>query len=134
MTDIFWNRAIFPILNVNNKIIAFGGRVMGQGEPKYLNSPESIVFDKGRNLYGLNHARTSRKNNIIVCEGYMDVIALHQAGFNQAVGSLGTALTSGQVNLLKRYTDNVLLCYDNDGAGTKANLRAICKGYKYEPA
>ncbi|MBQ7481474.1 MAG: DNA primase [Lachnospiraceae bacterium] len=125
MTDIFWNRAIFPIMNVSNKIIAFGGRVMGQGEPKYLNSPESIVFDKGRNLYGLNHARISRKNNIIVCEGYMDVIALHQAGFNQAVGSLGTALTSGHVNLLKRYTDNVLLCYDNDGAGTKANLRAI---------
>ncbi|MCR5356386.1 MAG: DNA primase [Lachnospiraceae bacterium] len=125
MTDMFWNRAIFPIMDVNHRVIAFGGRVMGQGEPKYLNSPETMVFDKGRNLYGLNHARTSRKDNIIVCEGYMDVIALHQAGFDQAVGALGTALTSGHVNLLKRYTSNVLLCYDNDGAGTKANLRAI---------
>ncbi|MBR4718999.1 MAG: DNA primase [Lachnospiraceae bacterium] len=125
MTDMFWNRAIFPIMDVNHRIIGFGGRVMGKGEPKYLNSPETMVFDKGRNLYGLNIARTARKNNIIVCEGYMDVIALHQAGFNQAVGALGTALTSGHVNLLKRYTENVLLCYDNDEAGTKANLRAI---------
>ena len=125
MTDMFWNRAIFPIMDVNHRVIAFGGRVMGQGEPKYLNSPETMVFDKGRNLYGLNHARTARKDNLIVCEGYMDVIALHQAGFNQTVGALGTALTSGHVNLLKRYTENVLLCYDNDGAGVKANLRAI---------
>ncbi|MCR4807482.1 MAG: DNA primase [Lachnospiraceae bacterium] len=125
MTDMFWNRAIFPIMDVNHRVIAFGGRVMGQGEPKYLNSPETMVFDKGRNLYGLNHARTSRKDNLIVCEGYMDVIALHQAGFNQTVGALGTALTSGHVNLLKRYTENVLLCYDNDEAGVKANLRAI---------
>ena len=125
MTDMFWNRAIFPIMDVNHRIIAFGGRVMGQGEPKYLNSPETMVFDKGRNLYGLNHARTARKDNLIVCEGYMDVIALHQAGFNQTVGALGTALTSGHVNLLKRYTENVLLCYDSDGAGVKANLRAI---------
>lgn len=125
MTDMFWNRAIFPIMDVNHRVIAFGGRVMGQGEPKYLNSPETMVFDKGRNLYGLNHARTSRKDNLIVCEGYMDVISLHQAGFNQTVGALGTALTSGHVNLLKRYTENVLLCYDNDGAGVKANLRAI---------
>ena len=125
MTDMFWNRAIFPIMDVNHRVIAFGGRVMGQGEPKYLNSPETMVFDKGRNLYGLNHARTARKDNLIVCEGYMDVIALHQAGFNQTVGTLGTALTSGHVNLLKRYTENVLLCYDNDGAGVKANLRAI---------
>ena len=125
MTDMFWNRAIFPIMDAKNKIIAFGGRVMGKGEPKYLNSPETMVFDKGRTLYGLNLARTSRKDNLIICEGYMDVIALHQAGFNQTVGALGTALTSGHVNLIKRYTDNVLLCYDNDEAGTKANLRAI---------
>lgn len=125
MTDMFWNRAIFPIMDVNHRVIAFGGRVMGQGEPKYLNSPETIVFDKGRNLYGLNQARTSRKDNLIICEGYMDVIALHQAGFNQTVGALGTAFTSGHVNLVKRYTENVLLCYDNDEAGTKANLRAI---------
>ena len=125
MTDMFWNRAIFPIMDVNHRVIAFGGRVMGEGEPKYLNSPETMVFDKGRNLYGLNHARTSRKDHIIVCEGYMDVISMHQAGFSQTVGALGTALTSGHVNLLKRYTENVLLCYDNDGAGVKANLRAI---------
>ncbi len=125
MTDMFWNRAIFPIMDVNHRVIAFGGRVMGEGEPKYLNSPETMVFDKGRNLYGLNHARTARKDHIIVCEGYMDVISMHQAGFSQTVGALGTALTSGHVNLLKRYTENVLLCYDNDGAGVKANLRAI---------
>ena len=125
MTDMFWNRAIFPIMDVNHRVIAFGGRVMGEGEPKYLNSPETMVFDKGRNLYGLNHARTARKDHIIVCEGYMDVISMHQAGFSQTVGALGTALTSGHVNLLKRYTENVLLCYDNDGAGIKANPRAI---------
>jgi len=125
MMDKFWNRVIFPIMDINHRIIGFGGRVMGDGKPKYLNSPETIVFDKGRNLYGLNLARTSRKKNIILCEGYMDTIALHQAGFNQAVASLGTALTSGQAGLLKRYTDNVLLTYDSDGAGVAAALRAI---------
>lgn len=98
---------------------------MGDGEPKYLNSPETEIFDKSRNLYGLNFARTSRKGNMILCEGYMDVIALHQAGFQQAVASLGTAFTSGQANLLRRYTEQVLLSYDSDGAGTKAALRAI---------
>ncbi len=125
MMDKFWNRVIFPIMDVNHRIIGFGGRVMGAGEPKYLNSPETAVFDKGRNLYGLNHARTSRKKNILLCEGYMDVIALHQAGFNQAVASLGTAFTSGQANLLRRYTEEVFLTYDSDGAGVKAALRAI---------
>ncbi|MBO4901587.1 MAG: DNA primase [Lachnospiraceae bacterium] len=125
VTDKFWSRVIFPIMDVNHRIIGFGGRTMGDAKPKYLNSPETPVFDKGRNLYGLNHARTSRKKNIILCEGYMDVIAMHQAGFNQAVASLGTALTSGQANLLKRYTEDVLLCYDSDDAGTKAALRAI---------
>ncbi|NLG02453.1 MAG: DNA primase [Clostridia bacterium] len=125
MSDKFWNRVIFPIMDVNHRVIGFGGRVMGDGEPKYLNSPETPVFDKGRNLYGLNHARTSRKKNMIICEGYMDVIALHQAGFNQAVASLGTAFTSGQANLLRRYTDEVLLTYDSDAAGIKAALRAI---------
>jgi len=125
MRDKFWSRVIFPIMDVNHRIIGFGGRVMGEGEPKYLNSPETPVFDKGRNLYGLNHARTSRKNNIILCEGYMDVISMHQAGFNQAVASLGTAFTQGQANLLKRYTKEVLLTYDSDKAGVKAALRAI---------
>lgn len=123
--DKFWNRVMFPIMDVNNRVIGFGGRVMGDGMPKYLNSPETKVFDKSRNLYGLNVARTSRKPNIIICEGYMDVIALHQAGFNNAVASLGTAFTGLQANLLKRYTEEVLLTYDSDEAGTKAALRAI---------
>ena len=123
--DKFWNRVIFPIQDINHKVIGFGGRVMGEGTPKYLNSPETMVFDKSRNLYGLNFARTSRAGNFILCEGYMDVIAMHQAGFTQAVASLGTAFTSGQANLLRRYTDEVLLSYDSDGAGTKAALRAL---------
>lgn len=121
----FWNRVMFPIQDINHRVIGFGGRVMGDGKPKYLNSPETPIFDKSRNLYGLNFARTSRKGNIILCEGYMDVIAMHQAGFNQAVASLGTAFTSGQANLLHRYTEEVLLCYDSDGAGTNAAMRAI---------
>ena len=121
----FWNRVIFPIMDVNNKVIGFGGRVMGDAKPKYLNSPETKLFDKSRNLYGLNVARSSRKGNMIICEGYMDVISLHQAGFTQAVASLGTALTPGHARLLKRYTDTVLITYDSDEAGTKAALRAI---------
>ena len=125
MSDKFWNRVMFPIQDVNHRVIGFGGRVMGEGEPKYLNSPETPVFDKSRNLYGLNFARTARQDNIILCEGYMDVIAMHQAGFTQAVASLGTAFTSGQANLLRRYTENVILSYDSDGAGVKAALRAI---------
>ncbi len=123
--DKFWNRVMFPIMDVNNKVIGFGGRVMGDGMPKYLNSPETRIFDKSRNLYGMNLARISRAKNMIICEGYMDVIALHQAGFNNAVASLGTAFTGLQANLLKRYTNEVLVCYDSDEAGTKAALRAI---------
>ena len=125
MYDKFWNRVMFPIEDINHRVIGFGGRVMGDGKPKYLNSPETPIFDKSRNLYGLNFARSSRKGNIILCEGYMDVIAMHQAGFNQAVASLGTAFTLGQAGLLKRYTKEVLLSYDSDGAGVKAALRAI---------
>lgn len=121
----FWNRVMFPIQDINHRVIGFGGRVLGDGEPKYLNSPETQVFDKRRNLYGLNYARTARSGNIILCEGYMDVIAMHQAGFTQAVASLGTAFTSEQAVLLRRYTDNVLLAYDSDGAGVKAALRGI---------
>lgn len=121
----FWNRVMYPIQDIRGKVIGFGGRVMGQGEPKYLNSPETPVFDKRRNLYGLNFARTARSGNIILCEGYMDVIAMHQAGFTQAVASLGTAFTAEQATLLKRYTDSVLLAYDSDGAGVKAALRGI---------
>ena len=125
MYDKFWNRVMFPIEDINHRVIGFGGRVMGDGKPKYLNSPETPIFDKSRNLYGLNFARSSRKGNIILCEGYMDVIAMHQAGFNQAVASLGTAFTLGQAGLLKRYAKEVLLSYDSDGAGVKAALRAI---------
>jgi len=125
MSDKFWNRVMFPIQDINHRVIGFGGRVIGDGEPKYLNSPETEIFDKSRNLYGLNHARTSRKDHLILCEGYMDVIAMHQAGFTEAVASLGTAFTSGQASLIRRYTENVILAYDSDGAGTKAALRAI---------
>ena len=123
--DKFWNRVMFPIQDSNHRVIGFGGRVMGDAKPKYLNSPETMIFDKSRNLYGLNFARTSRKGNIILCEGYMDVIAMHQAGFTQAVASLGTAFTTGQASLLGRYTEDVLLAYDSDGAGVNAAMRAI---------
>ncbi len=121
----FWNRVMYPIQDGNHRVIGFGGRVMGDGEPKYLNSPETPVFDKRRNLYGLNFARAAKSGNMIICEGYMDVIAMHQAGFQQAVASLGTAFTPEQATLLGRYTDTVLLAYDSDGAGVKAALRGI---------
>ena len=123
--DKFWNRVMFPIMDIHNRVIGFGGRVMGDGEPKYLNSPETKIFDKSRNLYGLNYARTSREKYMLVCEGYLDVISLHQAGFTNAVASLGTAFTSQHASVLKRYTDQVILTYDSDGAGVKAALRAI---------
>ena len=123
--DKFWNRVMFPIMDVNSRVIGFGGRVLGDGEPKYLNSPETMLFDKSRNLYGLNYARTSRKKYMMLCEGYMDVISMHQAGYTNAVASLGTALTEQHAALLKRYTDQVILTYDSDGAGVKAALRAI---------
>ena len=123
--DKFSGRVMFPIMDVNNRVIGFGGRVMGDAQPKYLNSPETILFDKSRNLYGLNIARNSRKEYMLICEGYMDVISLHQAGFNNAVASLGTAYTLRQAALIKRYVDSVYLTYDSDGAGVKAALRAI---------
>ena len=104
--DKFWNRVMFPIMDVNSRVIGFGGRVMGDAKPKYLNSPETRIFDKSRNLYGLNFARSARKPNLIICEGYMDVISMHQAGFNQAVASLGTALTARQ--RAQRMTHNLL--------------------------
>ncbi len=123
--DKFWNRVMFPIMDVNSRVIGFGGRVMGDAKPKYLNSPETPVFDKSRNLYGLNRARTSRKPYFLLCEGYMDVISLHQAGFTNAVASLGTALTAGHASLIKRYVKEVYLTYDSDEAGTRAALRAV---------
>ncbi len=123
--DKFWNRVMFPIMDVNHRVIGFGGRVLGAGDPKYLHSPETMVFDKSRNLYGLNLARSSRRQGILLCEGYMDVIALHQAGFDNAVASLGTSFTTGHALLLKRYTKEVYCTFDSDGAGVKAALRAI---------
>lgn len=123
--DRFWNRVMFPIMDANHRVVGFGGRVMGDAKPKYLNSPETAIFDKSRTLYGLNFARTSRRKGMLLCEGYMDVIAMHQAGFDNAVASLGTAFTSGHASLIKRYTNEVLLLYDSDEAGTKAALRAI---------
>ncbi|MCI8796094.1 MAG: DNA primase [Dorea sp.] len=123
--DKFWNRVMFPIMDVNSRVIGFGGRVMGEGKPKYLNSPETMVFDKSRNLYGLHRARSSKRHYFLLCEGYMDVISLHQAGFTNAVASLGTALTPGHASLIKRYVKEVYLTYDSDEAGTKAALRAM---------
>ncbi|MBQ6813927.1 MAG: DNA primase [Lachnospiraceae bacterium] len=123
--DKFNNRVMFPIMDINNRVIGFGGRVMGDGKPKYLNSPETSLFDKSRNLYGMNVARSSRKDGILICEGYMDVISLHQAGFNNAVASLGTAHTPRQANLIKRYAEDVYITFDSDGAGVMAALRAI---------
>jgi DNA primase len=123
--DKFWNRVMFPIMDINHRVIAFGGRVMGEGEPKYLNSPETIIFEKSRNLYGLNFARASRKSQLLICEGYMDVISLHQAGFINAVAALGTAFTTFHASLLKRYTNEVILTFDSDGAGIQAAIRAI---------
>ncbi len=124
-TDKFWNRVMVPILDINNKVIAFGGRVMGDGKPKYINTKETAVFDKSRNLFAMNIAKKSRRRGIIICEGYMDVISMHQAGFDNAVASLGTAFTIGQATIIKRYTDDVYLAYDSDGAGTNATLKAI---------
>lgn len=124
-SDRFWNRVMYPIIDTNNRVIGFGGRTMGDGKPKYINTQDTLVFDKSRNLYGLNLAKKSKRSGIIFCEGYMDVISMHQAGFDNAVASLGTALTVGQVNLIKRFTDHVYLAYDSDEAGTKAALRAL---------
>lgn len=126
--DKFRDRIMFPIMDINHRVIAFGGRVMGDAGPdipKYLNSPETKLFEKSRNLYGLNYAKSSRKNHILLCEGYMDVIALHQAGFTNAVAALGTAFTPFHASLLKRYTNEVILTFDSDSAGVMAAIRAI---------
>lgn len=131
--DKFINRVMFPILNPSGKVIGFGGRVMEDGKvnaagikvAKYLNSPETDIFDKSRNLFGLNFARTTRKGYLILCEGYMDVIAMHQAGFIEAVASLGTAFTQGQAMLIKRYVHSLYFAYDSDDAGVNAAVRAI---------
>ena len=123
--DRFFNRVMFPIQDVRGRVIGFGGRVLGDAKPKYLNSSDTQIFDKGRNLYALNLARRTKKDYLILCEGYMDVIAMHQAGFPEAVASLGTAFTPGQAALLRRYAKRVLLAYDSDGAGVRAAVRNI---------
>lgn len=123
--DRFWNRVMFPIIDQSGKVIGFGGRLMGEGNPKYLNSPETPIFYKGRNLFSLNFAKTSREKYMIICEGYMDVISLYQAGFTNAVASLGTAFTSDQARLLSKYTDTLVLMYDSDAAGIKAIQKVI---------
>lgn len=123
--DKFWNRVMFPIMDPRNKVIAFGGRVMGDGEPKYLNSPETVLFDKSRTLYGLNYAKDSRKPYFLLCEGYMDVISLQSNGFTNAVAALGTAFTSLNAKNIGKYVHNVILTFDSDGAGRNAALRAI---------
>jgi len=123
--DRFRNRVMFPIFDARGSVIGFGGRVMDGGEPKYLNSPETIVFNKRRNLFALNLAKTSRGERMILAEGYMDVIALHQAGFDCAVASLGTALTQEQARLIARYKSEVVIAYDADNAGVNAANRAI---------
>ena len=124
--DKFWNRVMFPILDVNNRVIGFGGRVMGDGEPKYLNSPETKLFDKSRNLFGLNFARKSREKYLLICEGYMDVIAMHQAGFTNAVASLGTAFTAQHAILLKRSTGGA------SGHSDFKGCRNFCEGSEHE--
>lgn len=124
-SDVFWNRVMFPIMDLNGKVIGFGGRVMGDGLPKYVNSKETKIYEKRRHLYGFHIARRSHREGFILCEGYMDVIAMHQAGFDNAAASLGTAFTIQQAMLLKRYTDKVYLAYDSDGAGVAAAQKAI---------
>ena len=123
--DMFWNRAMVPIMDINSKVVGFGGRVLGDGMPKYINTKETAVFDKSHTLFAMNYARRSKRRGIILCEGYMDVIAMHQAGFDNAAASLGTALTMGHATIVKRYTDEVYLAYDSDGAGRKATMKAI---------
>ena len=125
--DKFWDRVIFPIMDYRGRVVAFGGRIMGQAvnAPKYLNSPETELFIKSENIYGIQLARKTKEKFFLLAEGYMDVIALHQAGFNNAVASLGTSLTDRQAKKIKGYTDNVVITYDNDGAGKAAALRAI---------
>ena len=123
--DRFRNRVIFPIIDVRGNVIGFGGRVMDDSNPKYLNSPNTPVYNKSRNLFSLNIAKTSKAGRVILTEGYMDTISLHQAGFDSAVASLGTALTEEHGQLLSRYFKEAVIAYDGDGAGIKAAQRAI---------
>ena len=123
--DLFRGRLMFPIFNAMGELIAFGGRIIGDGQPKYVNSPETPVYSKQRNLYALNFAKQAKMKQIIVVEGYMDVISMHQAGVTNAVASLGTALTERQLDLLERYCEEVVLFYDSDRAGQNAAVRGL---------
>lgn len=123
--DKFRNRLMFPIKDVQDRVIAFGGRVLDDSKPKYINSPENIVYSKGRNLFGLNIAKKSGKDKIIMVEGYMDAISLYQRGITNVVASLGTALTEGQGRLLRKYASQVIIGYDSDGAGQAATIRGM---------
>ena len=123
--DYFRNRVIFPIIDTSGNVIAFGGRVMDDSKPKYLNSSDTPAFKKSRNLFALNYARHNCSERMILCEGYMDVIALHAAGFENAVATLGTALTSEQARMMAKYTKQVLIAYDSDEAGQRAATRAV---------
>ena len=123
--DTFRKRLMFPVIDVRGNVIGFSGRILGDGEPKYMNSPETLAFNKSRNLFALNLAKKSKSGYIILSEGNIDVVSLHQVGFDSAVASLGTSLTPEQARLLSRYTKEVIIAYDNDGAGVKAAQRAI---------
>ena len=123
--DVFRNRVVFPVIDVRGSVIGFSGRIIGNGEPKYLNTPDTLVFNKSRNLFALNIAKKSKSGMLILVEGNLDVITLHQAGFDCAVASLGTALTAEQTRLMSRYTEKIILAYDSDEAGRRAALRAI---------
>ena len=123
--DTFRNRLMFPVIDVRGNVIGFSGRILGDGEPKYMNSPETLVFNKSQNLFALNLAKKSKNGYIILAEGNVDVVALHQAGFDCAVASLGTSLTPEQARLISRYAKEVVIAYDSDGAGQKASQRAI---------
>lgn len=123
--DRFRKRVMFPIQDTRNKVIAFGGRVTDDSKPKYINSPENIVYSKGRHLFGLNVAKRGELKNIIIVEGYMDAISLYQRGITNVVASLGTALTEAQGRLLRRYSERVTIGYDSDGAGQAATLRGL---------
>ena len=123
--DNFRNRVMFPIIDLRGNVIAFGGRVMDDSKPKYINTSDTPVYKKSNGVFALNFAKNANDNKLILVEGYMDVIALHQAGFTNAVACLGTAFTSEQANLLSRYADEIMICYDNDGAGKQATERAL---------
>lgn len=123
--DTFRGRLMFPVIDVRGDVIGFSGRILGDGEPKYMNSPETLVFNKSRNLFAMNLAKKSKSGYIILAEGNIDVVMMHQAGFDSAVASLGTSLTAEQARLISRFTNEVIIAYDSDGAGKKASQRAI---------